>query len=142
MHAPLLNQHAQVGARNDARHQAPSVSGHCALGHAAQLVVGHGDGVFEFVGKGAEARTEHEREAHVFEDQVAARAQAGRELRDFGAGLAFVCGAALSSALNHRKAPATVAVIHDANAPPSIALTASLARSVLRSGASAEMPPI
>jgi len=42
----------------------------------------------------------------------------------------------------HRNIPAIVAVIHDANAPPSMARGASRARSGLRSGASGEIPPI
>ena len=38
--------------------------------------------------------------------------------------------------------PAIVAVVHDAMAPPIIALKPTLARSLLRPGAIAEIPPI
>src|SRR5262249_28599408 len=100
--------------------------------HRVDLRVRDRARALDALGERAETRAEHERELDALD---AVLAQARREPLD----LAARCR---RSAHASRNRPAIVAVIQHANAPPTIARKASLARSVLRSGTSAEMPPI
>ena len=122
MDAPLLAE--DLTPPDPATQKAPGVTGNRGGRHARQRVEGHRSRVLQALPEGAEPRAEHE-----------------QDLRPAEASRLELVGQALVQRA-HRNMPATVAVIQEAKAPPSIARTAKPAIVERRSGARGVMPPI
>ena len=122
MDAPLLAE--DLTPPDPPAQEAARMTGDGGGGHARQRVEGHRSRVLEALPEGAEPRAEHE-----------------QDLRPAEASRLELVGQALVQRA-HRNMPATVAVIQEAKAPPSIARTAKPAIVERRSGARGVMPPI
>src|SRR5690349_8738889 len=131
MKAPALHEYGR--ARERSRHQLPFVTDDAGLGEAGDVRIGNAHGVLHFVAEKAEARPEHDRRAGPARAQTAAHRVGG------GANLGFALDVLR---LAHSSMPASVADRKFASVPAIMARKPSFARSCLRFGASAPMPPI
>src|SRR6266704_5009912 len=131
MKAAALHEDRHAGERS--HHQLALVSDHTGLREAGNLRVGDAHSVLHLVGQEAQARSQDDRHAG------AARTEAAGHCGGGGADLGFPLPGPCD---RHNSIPASVADKKFARVPAIIARKPSFARSCLRFGASAPMPPI
>src|SRR5882672_12795006 len=130
MKAAALLEHGNAFERS--RHQLAFVPHDTRLGKPRDVGVRDAHGVLHFLAEESQARSQHDRHAGPALSEPASHRVGG------GADLCFTRG----GRLGHNSMPASVAERKLASVPAIIARKPSLARSCLRLGASAPMPPI